>query len=260
MLDINFIREHLVGNTFISSIHYFDEIESTNNYAKSLNEDNALVIAEYQTGGKGRFERKWNSQKGKNLTFSIKKNFNISPDKNSHINFYFSYFLYEAIKAHLQGSGNGAGTNQLSIKWPNDILLDSKKISGLLIESLLSKKDYIIGTGLNVNQKRFEDAPNATSMINNLKRETDLNELLIKIIKAYDENLELIYDSRFEEIYELWKKSTNMIGKDVEFVINNAINCGKIIGLLDDGAIKIRIDKEDKTFRSGEIKIRNKGT
>jgi BirA family biotin operon repressor/biotin-[acetyl-CoA-carboxylase] ligase len=258
MLDVNIIRERLVGSTFISSVYHFDEIDSTNNYAKSLKEDNVLVIAEYQSGGKGRFERKWNSQKGKNLTFSIKKNFNISPEKNSHINFYFSYYLYEAIRSYLQAQNADAGTSLLNIKWPNDIMLDSKKISGLLIESLLSKKDYIIGTGLNVNQTKFENAPNASSLINYIKSETDLNTLLVNIIKLFDENLELIYDSRFDEIYELWKKSTNMIGKDVEFIINNAINCGKIIGLLDDGAIRIMTDNKEKTYRSGEIKIQTR--
>ncbi len=259
MLNIEFIKDSLIGKTFVSSVHYFDEIDSTNNFAKNLNsEDNALVLTEYQSEGKGRFERAWDSEKGMNLMFSVKKKFYIDAKQNSYINFYFSYFLYDTIRSVLEENSVKSDTNMLNIKWPNDILLDSKKISGLLIESILNKKDYIIGAGLNVNQKEFHSGLNASSLINHTKAEINLSQLLVKIINSYDRNMDLIYDSKFDEIYNLWKKSTNMIGKDVEFTINNAINCGKIIGLMEDGGIKILADNEEKTYHSGEIKIRRK--
>ena len=221
MLDIDFIRDSLLGKTFISAIYHFDEIDSTNNYAKKLkDEDNVLVLAEYQSGGKGRFDRKWDSEKGMNLTFTIKKKFNINANQNSYINFYFSYFLYEAIWTFLEENAKNISTDLLKIKWPNDILFDSKKISGILIESVLNKNDYMIGIGLNVNQKKFNDKFIAASLINYTNDKVDLNALLIKIINVLDKNLHLLDEAKFDKIYELWKKSTDMIGKNAEFVID----------------------------------------
>lgn len=257
MLDINFISENLIGKTFISKIYYFKEIDSTNNYAKKLNrEDNVLVIAEYQSSGKGRFERKWESEPGMNLTFTIKKKFDINPQKNSFINFYFTYFLYSSLRKFLEKNYIIINTDSLEIKWPNDILLNSKKISGLLIESSLNKNEYIIGIGLNVNQKIFKEEFNSSSLINHTNTEIDLNNLLINIITEFDKNLHLLNEAKFSRIFKLWKSSTKMIGKTVYYSVDGGVSkTSKIIDLADDGSIKLLINNEEKSYYSGEVKI-----
>jgi BirA family biotin operon repressor/biotin-[acetyl-CoA-carboxylase] ligase len=157
MLDITFIKESLLNKTFVSWVYYFDELASTNDFAKKINgHDNVLIISEYQYSGKGRYGRNWKSEKGSNLTFTIKKKFGVSPEQNSYLNFYFTYFLYKALQRFLNENFPKLKTDSLEIKWPNDILFDSKKICGILIETSKSNS-LIVGVGLNVNQQSFDD-------------------------------------------------------------------------------------------------------
>ena len=142
MLDIDLINKEIIGKTFISRIYYFDELSSTNDFAKERKEeDNILVIAEYQSAGRGRFDRKWENEKGKNLIFTIKKQFRLNIQDSNYINFFYSFFLYSALKNFIEQNFPLLDTNKLEIKWPNDILFDSKKICGILIESKSNGKE-----------------------------------------------------------------------------------------------------------------------
>ena len=130
MLNINLIRERLEGKTFINEIYYRAEIDSTSSFAKQSPRDNLLVLADYQTKGKGRYDRNWESEKGSNLMFSVKKKFSIKNSETPYINFYFTYHIYCAIKSYLEK--NNIDELPLYIKWPNDILIDEKKVVGIL--------------------------------------------------------------------------------------------------------------------------------
>jgi BirA family biotin operon repressor/biotin-[acetyl-CoA-carboxylase] ligase len=254
LLDIDLIRRELLGNTFVSNIYYFEEIGSTNKYAKTLSgEDNVLVISEFQGSGKGRFERVWESEKGSNLTFSIKKKFNISPAELPFINFFFSYFVYLAIKEHLEE--NDSSSQLLSIKWPNDILYDNKKISGLLVESNIEKNEFTIGIGINLNQQKFNPEYNAVSSVNIINRKTDISLFLIRLINIIDKNLSLMEPVN-EILFTNWKNASNLIGRSVVFNVNdNMHKYGNVMDLQKDGGIKLFINGKEQIFFSGEIKI-----
>lgn len=234
-------------------------MESTNDFAKSINEnDNVLILTDHQISGKGRFSRIWESDKGRNLTFTIVKKFKLEPENNQLVNFFTAYFLLTGIKSFMLSHIKTDSYIQLGIKWPNDILLNSKKISGILIEHNLSKKTFIIGIGVNVNQIKFnpEYSEKTSSLRNLLGERINLNELLIEIILNYDKYIHLVTKENYDTLFNLWYNSNLLIGNEVIFSENDspAIKA-KFIDLQKDGSIKLQMDKTIKTYTSGDIRI-----
>ncbi len=146
-----------------SFIKWYDSIDSTNSEAIRQFEqcdDFTVFAAKFQTGGRGQKGTKWESEPGKNLTFSLI----IKPaDLKAKFQFVISQIVTVGLKNYLNTRGIEA-----KIKWPNDIYVGDKKICGILIESFLSGdilSGSVIGIGLNVNQSTFlSDAPNPVSM------------------------------------------------------------------------------------------------
>jgi BirA family biotin operon repressor/biotin-[acetyl-CoA-carboxylase] ligase len=258
LLNVKKIESEIVGSTFIEEIYYFSEMESTNSFAKTLTEkDNVLVITDYQSGGRGRFERKWISERNSSLTFTIKKHFDISSQKIQFVNFYSCVCVFLALKNFLSGQ-NSVKPFQLTIKWPNDIFLNQKKLSGILIENLSGKNDFTIGIGINVNQELFPEdiSMSAVSLKQHLGMEIDCTELLIEIILAFDNNLELLQSKKFDKIFKLWKENNNFLGKQIIFsTVGNVERQAQIIDFHDDGGIRLRINNKDIVYYSGDIKI-----
>src|ERR1044071_5539110 len=124
------IRKHLKTSTFGRQLYCFDQIDSTNSSAKSLAaqgiEEGAIVIAEEQRTGRGRFDRTWHSSPGLNLTFSIILRPNIHPRKIGVLSLYAGLAVTQGV---METSGLDA-----TCKWPNDILVNRKKICGILCE------------------------------------------------------------------------------------------------------------------------------
>ena len=140
-----------------------------------------VVVADYQTAGRGCGSNSWESERGKNLTFSML----IHPDglpanKQFHITEVVSVALCETLEAYIN--------NKVEIKWPNDIYVGDRKICGMLIENRLQGsviKDSIIGIGLNVNQRVFlSDAPNPVSLYQLTGQDTDRDALLQQFLTA----------------------------------------------------------------------------
>lgn len=174
-------------------IIHIDETDSTNRWLKDwlvaeseMKAKNYLVVVtEYQTAGRGCGSNTWESERGKNLTFSVL----IRPqDMPASLQFHISMAMSLAICEAL-----GTMVGDLSIKWPNDIYWRDSKIAGMLIEHTLVGayvKDSIIGVGLNVNQRVFHsDAPNPVSLWQISGHETDRSQLLHSILEAFEQYL-----------------------------------------------------------------------
>ena len=135
----------------VQKILYLDSTESTNNYAKTMtDDDNILIIAGHQSAGRGRFNRVWKSEKNKDVTLSLVKWLDI---KEVHlVNFYTSYIVLRALKEYYFNLFPEIITDDLfKLKWPNDILLNGKKVSGILSELINfneGPKRFIIGIGI----------------------------------------------------------------------------------------------------------------
>ena len=129
---------------------HFDEIDSTNTYLKKEYEnlDNlTFVSADYQTSGHGRFDRKWSANKGDNVLLSY-----LIKDKEIIEHFsYISMFTAVVIVKYLEDKG----LSNVSIKWPNDVYVNGKKIAGILLEGNVPNY-VVVGLGINLNQVEFD--------------------------------------------------------------------------------------------------------
>jgi BirA family biotin operon repressor/biotin-[acetyl-CoA-carboxylase] ligase len=235
---------------------HFDELDSTNKYAKENNlPPDGIVITSYQKEGKGRFGRKWIAGYDEDLTFSLVKKFRISVDNIHLINFYTSYILSETLKKVLSKNNDA----HLTLKWPNDILLNRKKICGILLEiSGLNEeeKNFIIGIGLNVNKTEIPEdiSHKATSLSIETRAKHEIENILIDFIRNFYANMHLI-DIR-GELMSAWKLNSELIGKKVKFLIvaDSHEEEAEVLDIAEDGALRVKLaNGEVKNFYSGEI-------
>jgi len=157
----------------------------------------------------------------------------------------------------------GLGGGPVCVKWPNDVLLNGRKIAGVLTELVNindSPKKFIIGMGINVNQEIFSEEliEKATSLRNFFKKEFVINDVINCIIKFFYENMLLLDQANI--LMELWRLNTDIFGKEVRFRLteNKDEMHGEVIEIADDGGIKIKISdnsnsKNISTFYTGEI-------
>ena len=171
-----------MNETFI----HLNETHSTNSYLRELimrekeQPEGTVVITDYQTAGRGQKGNSWESERGKNLTFSFLLHPNhIPPGKQFILSQLISIAIVGVLKKY---------DRHFTIKWPNDIYWKEKKIAGMLIEVDLtgsSLSNAIIGIGININQRHFKsDAPNPVSLTQITGKEHNLSELLEKILDS----------------------------------------------------------------------------
>jgi BirA family biotin operon repressor/biotin-[acetyl-CoA-carboxylase] ligase len=171
-------------------IIHIDETNSTNRWLREHNDDgqNRLVWADYQSAGRGCGSNTWESERGKNLLFSLL----IHPHElKAHAQFSISRAISVAIVKALQRL---VPDGSLSIKWPNDIYWHDRKLGGILIENRLSGeyvRDSIIGVGLNINQTHFvSDAPNPVSLCQITGREYNRETILLSVVEHFLSNVD----------------------------------------------------------------------
>lgn len=180
---------------------HISETNSTNNYLQSLCskqkvEELTVVVADFQTSGRGQRGNSWESDSGKNLLFSIV----IFPEfLEARRQFLISQIISLAIKEELD-----TYTTDISIKWPNDIYWKEKKICGMLIENDLMGRNIsqsIAGIGININQETFHSsAPNPVSLRQITGKEFDLFEILKNIVLRIQSYYSLLKKGNTESI------------------------------------------------------------
>ena len=231
--------------------------DSTNNYLKQLIlertlDDFSVVVANHQTNGRGQRGSSWLSEKDKNLTFSVlKRNISIVANQQFLLNILVSLSIVKSLE--------GFNIPKLAIKWPNDILSDHHKISGILIENLIKNKQIeyaIIGIGLNVNQVKFEGLSKVSSLKNIMPLAVDKDELLKKIIdklkmyfKLYSENGSGFLNSEYESYLFRKDKPSTFISHD------NNLFTGIIRGVSTSGKLCVQMEDFNKEFDLKELKL-----
>ena len=162
---------------------HLDETDSTNHWLREHGEGDMVVVADYQTAGRGCGTNRWESERGRNLLFSML----FHPTQLSAAS---QFFISQAVSVALCETLEQYIDRRVEIKWPNDIYVDDRKICGILIENRLQGsviRDSIIGIGLNVNQRVFvSDAPNPVSLYQLTGQETDSLQLLDRFLLAFD--------------------------------------------------------------------------
>lgn len=182
-----------------------DETDSTNNYLRAYRvaegERMTVVQAEYQSAGRGQGVNVWESERGKNLTFSIKCRPKQLPAARQYVMLEAGALAVCDVLAEYAGG--------MTIKWPNDIYCGDFKISGTLSECSVTSagiRHCILGMGININQDRFVgNAPNPISLLNVRGCETDREKVLLEVLERFDHYLSMVDAGRYDAIDESYK-------------------------------------------------------
>jgi BirA family biotin operon repressor/biotin-[acetyl-CoA-carboxylase] ligase len=220
-----------------SQIHYFSEVTSTMDVAKDLARkgcpDFTVVVAGRQKKGRGRLKRIWFSSEG-GLYFTIVLRPKISPVVSFKINFSASLVLAQILR-------NMFGIKAM-VKWPNDILVDGKKISGMLSE-MEAEADMItflnIGLGINVNNDPTSEEPMAASLKKVLGREISKKEILARYLEEFEKRLNNV---TLDNVISEWKQYTLTLNRHVKIVANHEVSEGFAIDVDENGALVLGLE------------------
>lgn len=238
---------------------YLDETDSTNVQAKKLGEaegkHGTLIVSDRQTAGKGRRGRGWDSPSGASIYMSILLRPDILPDKAPMLTLVMALAVARAVR---EITGEEAG-----IKWPNDIVLNKKKICGILTE-MSAEIDYInhvvIGVGINVNTEDFpeEIKKTATSLFIETGKKWKRSEFIAAVMKYFEEYYEIFLKTQnlkmLQEIYNGF-----LVNKDSQVRVLEPGNefDGWALGINETGELLVRkADGEITEIYAGEVSVR----
>lgn len=225
-----------IGNHIVR----LDSVDSTNNYAaKLLNQTKipfgTVIMAQYQSAGRGQRGSHWTGENGENLTFSIL--IDGSPLKNIP-----AFLLSKCVAISIKNFVEQFTNENVSLKWPNDVYVGTKKIAGILIENQWKgSKLYasIIGIGINVNQIKFSHELNAISLKQLSQQSHELENLLSQFCESFNRFYHLLLDGQFQKINKNYQSSLFYLNKKCQFLIENKLEDVFIREVDNDGLIKL---------------------
>ena len=218
-----------------SKILYYPELPSTMSKAKELARNNCpdftTVVAGRQISGRGRLNRLWLSEEG-GLYFTMVLRPDLPPVLSFRISFLASLTLARIL--------NKIFKIDARVKWPNDILVNERKISGMLAE-LEAEADRVafinIGVGLNVNNDPSAAQPAATSIKKILGREVSRKDILFGYLEAFEKKMHI---AAFDRVVQEWKQNTVTLNRDVRIVTSKQVLTGRAIDVDDTGALVLK--------------------
>lgn len=250
-VDAAHIEPYLQTKAIGRVIHYEKEVTSTQTVASELVKANTphgtVVIAEAQTAGRGRMERPWETTAGKGIWMTVILRPDLPPHQAPQFTLVAAVAVINAMKALYHNFTP-------VIKWPNDILVNGKKTTGILTE-MVAEADRVnallVGIGINMNQQ-MSDFPEelqtiATSVALEEGRSVDRAEL-VAMICQYLENYSDVYVKHgFARLKMLWEEASGTIGKQIRATTLREVLEGTAIGITDDGVLQVQL-------ASGEVR------
>ncbi len=258
-----------VNNTFFTGkfLLHLPSVDSTNNYAKehvakSSPIDGTVILADEQFAGRGQTGTLWIADANKNLTFSIiyQTSFLRATEQ-----FYLNMAVSLGIWSMVNGQWSIVKNKRLKthdsrlttkIKWPNDIYVNDKKITGILIENTISGmhlKYSVIGIGLNVNQESFPKEINATSLKLETNHESDRNKILNEVLVSIEKYFLLLKERKFEQLKKEYIANLYRYNTDADYKKEEQIFEGKIIDIDVVGNLMLETKNGIEKFAFKEI-------
>ncbi len=230
---------------------FVPDCHSTNSLALDLGQrasaaEGTVVITDNQYSGRGQRGNLWISEPGKNLTFSVLLKPKVRPDQQ---------FILTQLVALAVADYVITKTTSVKIKWPNDILVNDKKICGILIESSLSGavvQFVIAGAGLNINQTVFQN-PRATSLKLETGKEFNLNTELHELLQAVEVRYLQLREGNIAKLQHDYLQRLYRLGEQHEFKTGSEFVKGSIESVDEQGRLQVKIDGATKTFDLKEI-------
>ena len=249
------LKTQLIGKR----VYYFEEIDSTQNFAQNIaadkKENGTIIIAEKQTSGRGRLDRKWTSPKG-GIWFSLIIHPKIDVSSSTLIPILSAVALSKSIKSVLD--------IETEVKWPNDITMNGKKVAGVLVDASFQTNsiDYLIlGIGINFDidtkklEKRLTKTPNfyGIDSLRGKEDKTPPKKLLKEFLLQFEKNLFQLDKGEKSKIIKEWTKRAAGIGKKITINTSNGKISGISQGIDNDGALKIKTRNEIKKIYVGDV-------
>lgn len=213
-------------------------VDSTNDYAremlsKGIPEEGTIIISGEQSKGRGYGENTWHSKRGKNLLFSIILYPEIlSANTQFMLSKAISLGIYDYLSEYI---------SDVSIKWPNDIYVEDRKIAGILVENDLMgsiMKHSIVGIGINMNQEKFPGhIPNPVSLTQMIEKKLVLKDELKKLLHFLDNRYQMLTKGKVDKIHRDYHERLFRLNKMDWFQNNDGKFMAKIIGVSDYGQL-----------------------
>lgn len=243
------IKELLKDCRIGNPLYFFDSVSSTFDKIKDFPRKEGLtVIAKTQTAGRGRLGRSWSSEEG-GVYFSFNLTPDVSPEEATFVTVICALGTVKALKKY----------GECFIKWPNDIVLNKKKICGILttMGASADKTDYVcVGIGINVNKDSFDsNLPHASSVRLETGKLCDENEIVASVLKHTEE----IYTSYTKErIIKEYTENCITAGSmvTVHYTDGRGDFTGKCVGISQSGSLVVQKDDITVTVNSGEVSVR----
>lgn len=246
---------HLGDHPWREQIYYLDTVDSTNNYAKSLARSGApegtVIIADQQTGGRGRLGRSFCSPAEMGIYLSVILRPDCLPEELMHLTCAAGVAAVRAID-----------NPKVSIKWTNDLVIDKRKLGGILTELSVNphtrKVDWaVVGIGINCCQKPWEFPEGIRDIACSLDMERqDVPKLAAElIVSLYNMRHDLF--TKKSAIMDLFRQRCITIGQEISILRGDLVRHGTALGIDPDGALLVQFaDSHTEAVASGEVSIR----
>jgi BirA family biotin operon repressor/biotin-[acetyl-CoA-carboxylase] ligase len=238
---------------------HYAEVGSTNTVlheklSRQRLPEGSVVMADYQTSGRGQRGNHWASSRDKNLLMSmvLYPPFKM-PNTLFLLNKCIALAVYDLFINH---------SNHIHIKWPNDILFNEKKIAGILIENFFRGQEYyatIVGIGINLNQQVFaDDLKKATSLLNETGIASNPKMVAIELHESIGKYFEIFKKNDFDWINSRYQERLYRLNETTDFYSNNLIFSGRIKGVSESGMLIVEDnDSNELCFDVREIKFKD---
>jgi|Deesub1362A_J573_1020465.scaffolds.fasta_scaffold01125_13 BirA family biotin operon repressor/biotin-[acetyl-CoA-carboxylase] ligase len=226
-------------NEFVDEIHYFKETDSTNLRARELSKDRVLLIAESQKKGRGRMGREWLSDKG-GLYFSANIKPGISIEEVPKITITTGVAVCESLKFA-----------SARLKWPNDVLINGKKVSGILCELGGETDSVLVTVGVGINVKNPVEL-NEAIYLREIKDDITLLTIFENVLKNLKKYYTMLFSGEWNRIRERWKELSDIFGREVKVRVKGREYIGIAVDLDADGGLLLKVDSKIKKIYSGD--------
>ncbi len=240
-LDADKIKANLKTKRIGRKILVYNRTSSTNDiaaeYAKNKENDGLAIFAEEQTAGRGRARTRWHSARADSILCSI-----VLTDCKCN-----GELLSLACAVAVAEAIGKLANSEAKIKWPNDIILDGKKVAGILLESKAdnSSNTYVLGVGINCHQKQesfpAELQPTATSIDIESHSIVDRTSLAKRLLCSIDHWLKVV-EKNSQEVIEQWRKLSIQLGRRVTLVFNGREFTGNCIGIDPEKGLILQLE------------------
>ena len=260
LMEIDRLMDEVKTEYMGKNIIYHERVDSTTTLAKPLAAEGAgsgtVVMAEEQTGGRGRLERSFFSPYAKGLWFSLILRPPFPPAEVAKMTLLAAVALTRVFR--IEGLANCV------IKWPNDILVDGKKLVGILTElnASMEQVDYmILGMGINTSFTEEELPEELRGIATSFRMEgidVNRNDLWMAVVEELEAYYEKAVNEGFASILEEWKTLSATLGADVEVLLPKGLLAGKAVDIDTDGNLLLATADGVERIVAGDVRVRRK--